>query len=751
MRQAFLSLCFALIVAASAGAQAFVHPGGLHTQADLDRMRSKVAAGEHPWIDDWNVLIRDPKSQSSYKAAPNAHMASRQRAQDDANAAYLNALRWQISGDKTHADCAAHILDAWASTVNGKPAGPDQPGLSGIPIGSFAIAAELLRNYPGWPAANQARFKRMLLEYFYPVCHGFLTNHNGANADYFWANWDACNMRAILAIGVFCDDRAKFDEAVTYYHEGQGMGSIPHAVPFLYPGGLGQWQESGRDQAHVMGGQGLLAEMCQIAWNQGVDLFAFDNNRLLAGAEYTAQYNLWKGVPYTFYTNSANANQFYISQNYHGRLAASHFELLYNHYVVLKGLTAPFVQHFAELRRPEPGEVDVLGYGTLTYTLDAKASPLPAMAPPTPREVTASPGMGRVDLRWSPSGAYSAHGYEISRGSSKAGPFSVIYSTDNWTTPFYTDSQVQPGRTYYYTVAALDNAGKSAPSEVVEATPAAGGALPVNWSQGSVAGATFSSVAGNSFLVPGTGHDFTGNFVFLPVKGDFVLTARLVEWHGPVGMTGLVVRDSKVGIPTTLALTLGEAGAREARFRVIKNGSETVSLGDDYTWLPVWFRLQRQRDKITGYQSSDGIEWFAVGNGTVPAGDMLRAGLLVGAGGKPPGMKKGAVAAQALFDHVTLDRSTPPTPVAPTSLTASDLGHGVVQLEWKNAPDPTRAGIKVEVAVKDAPFYEIADLSAGAVRFDNTGLQTPTDLHYRVRAYNRGGYSQYSNTAQCTK
>lgn len=714
-------------------------------------MRNKVAAGEHPWIDDWNKLLRDPKSQSSYKAFPNGHMASRQRAQDDANAAYLNALRWQISGDKTHADCAAHILDAWASTVNAKPAGPDQPGLSGIPIGSFAIAAELLRNYPGWPAANQARFKQMLLEYFYPVCHGFLTNHNGANADYFWANWDACNMRAVLAIGVFCDDRAKFDEAVTYYHEGQGMGSIPHAVPFLYPGDIGQWQESGRDQAHVMGGQGLLAEMCQIAWNQGVDLFGFDNNRLLAGAEYTAQYNLWKGVPYTFYTNSANANQFYISQNYHGRLAASHFELLYNHYVVLKGLTAPFVQHFAELRRPEPGEVDVLGYGTLTYTLDAKASPLPALAPPAPREVTASPGIGRVDLRWSPSGAYSAHGYEISRGSSMAGPFSVIYSTDNWTTPFYTDSQVQPGRTYYYTVAALDNAGKSAPSEVVEATPAAGGSLPVNWSQGSVSGATFSSEAGNSFFVPGTGHDFTGNFVFLPVNGDFVLTARLVEWHGPVGMTGLVMRDSKVGIPTTLAMTLGEAGAREARFRVIKNGSETVSLGDDYTWLPVWFRLQRQGDKITGYQSSDGIEWFAVGNGTIPAGDMLRAGLLVGAGGKPPGMKKGAVAAQALFDHVMLDRSIPPPPGAPTSLTASDIGGGMVRLEWKNAPDSTRAGIKVEAAINDAPFYEIADLSAGAVRFDNTGLQTPTDLRYRVRAYNRGGYSQYSNAAQCTK
>ena len=445
MKQAFLSLSLAVVLSATAAAQTFVHPGGLHTQSDLDRMKTKVAAGEHPWIDGWDSLIRDPKAQSDYKASPDSHMGSRQMAQDDASAAYLNALRWQISGDKASADCAANILNAWATTVNETPHGPDQPGLSGIPIGTFAIAAELLRSYSGWASPDQDRFKRMLLDYLYPVCHDFLTRHNGRSDSAFWANWDTCNMRAVMAIGVFCDDRAKFDEAVEYFKNGRGTGSIRNAAPFRYEGGLVQWQESGRDYAHVMGGQGLLMEMCQIAWNQGLDLFGYDDNRLLGAAEHCAQYTLWKGVPYTFYTNSDKANQFYISENYHGRLAASHFELVYNHYVVHKGLAAPFVQRFAELRRPEPGELDVLGYGTLTYTLDAKASPLPATPPPVPREVTASAGIGRVNLQWSPSGAYTAHGYEIARATSKDGPFDSIYSTDNWTTPHYTDTKVEPG------------------------------------------------------------------------------------------------------------------------------------------------------------------------------------------------------------------------------------------------------------------------------------------------------------------
>jgi hypothetical protein len=78
--------------------------------------------------------------------------------------------------------------------------------------------------------------------------------------------------------------------------------------------------------------------------------------------------------------------------------------------------------------------------------------------PPTPREVTATLGLQRIELKWSPSGAYTAHGYEVSRATARGGPFTSIYSTKRWTTPYYVDTAVEPGVTYYYTIAALSKA-----------------------------------------------------------------------------------------------------------------------------------------------------------------------------------------------------------------------------------------------------------------------------------------------------
>jgi hypothetical protein len=217
----------------------------------------------------------------------------------------------------------------------------------------------------------------MMVKVFYPMNHYFLTTHNGSRVDHHFANWDLANMASMIAIGVLADRRDIYDEAVEYFKHGGGNGAIEHVIWKIYPEeGLGQTQEAGRDQGHNTLIAPLLSGFCQMAWSQNDDLFAYDDNRVLKGMEYIAKYNLGEEVPYTPYV-SQSFNEPVIAEAGRGTNRPG-WELIYNHYVVKKGLKAPYVQKFAEKLRveggggdygPNSGGYDQLGYGTLTATL----------------------------------------------------------------------------------------------------------------------------------------------------------------------------------------------------------------------------------------------------------------------------------------------------------------------------------------------------------------------------------------------
>lgn len=628
----YLLMLLLFFCSATAPAQTFVHPGGLHTQTDLDRMKTKVAAGAHPWIDSWNALIVHPKAQNNYTAAAQPNMGtSRQRASADAVAAYLNALRWYISGDTSYAACSRKILNAWAYAVNQVPSGQDIPGLMGIAIYEFAVAAEILRLYPNWSSADFNQFKNMMTTYLYPNCHDFLTRHNNTCISHYWANWDLCNITAILSIGVLCDDTTKFNEAIAYVKSGAGNGNITKTIPFIHPGGLGQWQETGRDQEHALLGVGMLASFCQIAWNQGHDIYSYDDNRLLKGAEYTAKYNLWKDVPYTTYNNCDNVQNYWTSEQDaygRGRLQRPIWEMIYNHYVVRKGLSAPNVKAMAEINRPE-GFVhdDNLGFGTLCYTLNAAASPYPASpAPSAPGGLRAIASVGKVWLRWLP--VATANGYNVLRSTTNSGPYTTI-ATYKGTYPLYEDASVTNGTTYYYAISAINQAGKSINSSPASAMPLATGTLPPGWAHQDIGTAATAGSAGyanvnnGTFLVSGSGAGIGAatdglSYVYKTVTGDVTITARIAAntWNGGGAQkTGLMIRQSLAPGAIAFSMTAGDGGVREARFgsRSSTGGSMNFKTGNLYTRAPTWFRLKKAGNTITAYQSTDGVTWFAVG------------------------------------------------------------------------------------------------------------------------------------------
>jgi hypothetical protein len=381
-------------VGSPAFATTYVHPGMLHTATDFSRMATQVAAGAQPWKASWDRLVRNSHSSSSWVPNPQSEIIrglgcpeNYSIAYNDIAAAYQNALRWKITGDTTHADCAANILNGWSSTLKSiSLCSSDGYLAAGIYGYQFANAGEIMRGYSGF---DLTAFQNMMLTVFYPVNNDFLVNHNGACIQHYWANWDLCNMCSVLATGILCDDSAKFNQAINYFYSGAGNGSINNLTPFVYSDGTAQCQESGRDQGHSMLDVAHVGVFCQIAWNQGVDLFGYENNRVLQMCEYVAKYNLGYNVNYTTYswydgTNCSTLNsQTTISSSSRGSVRPC-WALIYNHYAVLKGLSAPYSQAYANLVSPEggggdygttSGGFDQFGFGTLTCRL--QAGPLP--------------------------------------------------------------------------------------------------------------------------------------------------------------------------------------------------------------------------------------------------------------------------------------------------------------------------------------------------------------------------------------
>ncbi|MBW8899377.1 MAG: alginate lyase family protein, partial [Massilia sp.] len=369
----------------------FTHPGLLHTQADFDRMAAKYMTA--PWSGSWNLLINNshaslnytPNPQTAiYRGSDGVHAENYWILYNDVAAAYACALRYKVSGDVNYANKAVSIMNGWSSTLTTIGGDSNSQLAAGLYGYEFANAGEIMRTYTGWPAADFARFQNMMKAVFYPINHDFLIRHNGTDITHYWANWDLCNMASILAIGVLCDDQSLFDEAVNYFTGGPGNGAVAQAVYYIHPGFLGQWQESGRDQGHATLGIALMGAFCEMAWNQGVDLYGYDNNRFLMGAEYVAKSNLIQSgttyytVPYVPYNNADNVNQTVFATGAQGTIRPC-WALVYNHYVNRKGLAAPYSKQFALLVQPEggggnygstSGGYDQLGYGTLTCTRD---------------------------------------------------------------------------------------------------------------------------------------------------------------------------------------------------------------------------------------------------------------------------------------------------------------------------------------------------------------------------------------------
>lgn len=364
-------------VATYVSAQPFVHPGLLHSEASLKRIKSLVDDRAEPAFGSYRLLTALPEAKSNYLMKGPFEIMSRDGqysytkdpTERDFNSAYYNALLWRITGEKAHANKSMEIIRAYARTVKQIPPTNDAPLCAALQGFMLVNAAEIMRytytaanDANGWNNEDTRAVEGMFRNVFQPVLTKFFNTKPYTNG-----NWGIAAAKAQLSFGIFMNDRKLYNDAIDFFYHGNDNGSLPN-----YIAESGQSQEAGRDQQHVMLGVACFADMAEVAWTQGDDLYGALDNRIMKGYEYIAKSNLGYDVPFIKWKDITGkySELATFGKDGMGRFRAV-FEIAYNHYVVRKGLEMPYTEIVLGRVRPEgPGfTCDNTGFGSLLYYL----------------------------------------------------------------------------------------------------------------------------------------------------------------------------------------------------------------------------------------------------------------------------------------------------------------------------------------------------------------------------------------------
>lgn len=566
----------------------------------------------------------------------------------------------------------------------------------------------------------------------------------------------------------------------------------------------GQGQESGRDQGHEQLAVGLMGDIAQVAWNQGVDLWGFDDHRILANAEYAARYNLGDDVPFTpDLDRTGKYLKTAVSAVSRGSLPPV-YEMYYAHYAGVRDLDTPYTKAAvfrgtAGTRAVEGSNDDLPGWGTFTYADTTKP---PTALPTPPAGVTAIGDGTSVTVTWL-SSAW-ADSYTVRRATTPDGPHEQLAT--GLTEPAYTDHHAHTSRTSYYTVTATNSQGTSAHS----AWAAAAARLPEPWAAHDLGHARIpgrTAFDGERFVLEASGTAHTYHLVHLPLTGDGTVTARIV-WplSSQYSKTGVTLRASLdpdaphaamliQGLPlhtwsgvwtvrpktgagvqatgsTPVPPTQQTAITVNAAFPLTDLGTLPESAtplqppyvegaGDGYRLrTPYWVRLTRRGDVCTGAISPDGIHWTEAGSTEIELGHTAHAGLVltsclgVDADYAQTGTGTGAFDNVSVVSRTRGDVWSVPRP----AYTATDLrattGTDAVELAWTD-PDPCARYQVLRATGPDGPHLTVATgigpVGTGArIRYADATGAPGTTYHYAVVKTNSTGRGPPSPSATAT-
>ena len=229
-------------VALSTGAMAqggFRHPGLLHSEADFQSIRDRVAAGDADMVAALDGLrnsrgIVNPGNMGVTETIVRGISGQNyMNAYRGAAYAYQCALMWKITGDTSYADRAVETLNAWRTWnkyLGGNTNVSLIPGFTGY---QFANAAELMRDYrsDAWGEEEFNLFKQYLIDVWFTTAQDFLERRHDTvtregNWYHYHSNWGLGNAMFCVAMGILCDSPDIYNYGMWWIKEGPGNESL---------------------------------------------------------------------------------------------------------------------------------------------------------------------------------------------------------------------------------------------------------------------------------------------------------------------------------------------------------------------------------------------------------------------------------------------------------------------------------------------------------------------------------------------
>jgi titin len=393
------------------------------------------------------------------------------------------------------------------------------------------------------------------------------------------------------------------------------------------------------------------------------------------------------------------------------------------------------------------------GAGNSGWSNVAVATTL-ADVPPAPSGLTATAGSEtQIALTWSDN-ATNETGYSLERSADGVTWVELIALPANATS--HLDAGLPPASTWYYRVRALNAVGASPYSEIATATTWAPNVAPV------AADDAYTTPEDTVLVIAAPG--LLGNDTDANVEDTLTVVSHSSPAHGTVSVSSngafsyspapdyhgadsfaYTISDGRGGTASaTVALSVlpvADLPAAPTGLTATAISASAINLA----WLDeagneTGFEVERSAD--------GGSQWSLLAvlpANTTAFGD---SGLAAGATYLYRVRATNADGPSA-WSNVASAATFPPAPGAPSGLVATATSASQIALTWTDNAS-NESGFRLERSVDALTWTQVAALGSNVVTYTDSGLSSATTYYYRVRAWNAGGDSAWSNLANAT-